>query len=125
MTDNPKELVYDGGAAPVSVVIREQDGWLTQGQIADAFGCTQQNVAKHLKACIDDGELGEATHNSELRVRTEGGREVARDVAVYNIDAVLSVGYRLSGPRAASFRRWATTVLADVLHDKRLTRSKT
>lgn len=82
--------------------------WLTQAQIAELFGTSPQNVTMHLKAIFADGELVEtATCKDYLQVRSEGGREVARKLCHYRLEAILAVGFRVRSPRGTQFRQWA------------------
>ena len=86
--------------------------WATQSQMAELFGTTQQNVSLHLQNAIDEGELDdEATHKDFLLVRREGSRNVRRTLTHYDLDAIISVGYRVHSPRGVHFRRWATGIL--------------
>ncbi|MEV4159020.1 virulence RhuM family protein [Nonomuraea dietziae] len=110
------------------IQLRAADGtvWLTQAQMAELFATTIQNVNQRILAILADGELTEATINSELIVRQEGERMVRREIQVYNLDMILAVGYRVRSPRGVQFRQWATTVLSEflvkgfVLDDRRL-----
>jgi hypothetical protein len=110
-------IVYRSADGRASVQLRAVDGmvWLAQAQIAELYGTSVQNIDQLTRRILDDGEVGAATINSELRVRTEGTRLVQRTVKVYNLDMVLAVGYRVSTPRAVQFRQWATTVLREYL----------
>ena len=101
--------------------------WLTQLEMAELFDATKQNISLHLKNIIEDGELdAAATIKESLTVQTEGTRQVQRPVTLYNLDAILAVGYRVRSPRGVQFRRWASTVLKEylvkgfVLDDERL-----
>ena len=91
--------------------------WLTQLEMAELFSATKQNISLHLKNLFADGELNPAaTVKESLTVQTEGQREVRRTVTLYNLDAILAVGYRVRSPRGVQFRRWASTVLSEYLH---------
>lgn len=95
----------------------EQDTvWLTQRQMGEVFGTTPENVLIHLKNIYVDNELEEpATAKDFLVVRTEGKRQVRRKLQHYNLDAIISVGYRVNSRRAVQFRQWATCVLREHL----------
>lgn len=99
------------------VQLRAVDGtvWLTQHELAELYGTSLPNIVQIIARVLADGEQSEATINSELMVRTEGARQVQREVKVYNLDMVLAVGYRVTTPRAVQFRQWATTVLREYL----------
>ena len=89
-----------------------QTVWLTQAEMAELFDVTTENVRQHLKNIISDRELEpERTTKESLVVQQEGGREVRRPVTLYNLDAILAVGYRVRSPRGVQFRRWASTAL--------------
>ncbi|OZM75643.1 virulence RhuM family protein [Pseudonocardia sp. MH-G8] len=121
-------IVYRGADGRSEVQLRAVGGtvWLAQAEIAELYGTSVPNIVQIIRRILDDGEVTEATINSELRVRTEGSRSVQREVKVYNLDMVLAIGYRVSTPRAVQFRQWATTVLREylvkgfVLDDRRL-----
>ncbi len=101
----------DDGQSQVQLRVGGGTVWLTRGQLAELYGTTPQNIGQIISRVLADGEVGEATRNSEFLVRQEGGREVRRRVDVYSLDMVLAVGYRVTTPRAVQFRQWATTVL--------------
>ena len=112
-----------------AVQLRLVDGtvWLTQAEIALLFETTPQNITQHLRAIYNQGELtAEATCKQSLQVRLEGEREVRRNTGLYNLNAILAVGYRVRSARGIQFRRWATQVLSDylvkgfVMNDERL-----
>jgi hypothetical protein len=100
----------------LEVKLENETVWLTQQQIADLFGCSTDNVGLHLKNIFAEDELDKnATTEVFSVVRLEGARKVRRNVTHYNLDAILSVGYRVSSRNATQFRRWATAVLKDYL----------
>jgi hypothetical protein len=93
-----------------------QTVWLTLAEIAELFDVTPENIRQHLKNIMSDRELEpERTAKESLVVRQEGGRDVRRPVTLYNLDAILAVGYRVRSPRGVQFRRWANTVLTEYL----------
>lgn len=92
--------------------------WATQAQIAEIFGTTPQNVTIHLKNIYKEHELVEgATCKASLQVQKEGGRAVQRKQKFYNLDAVISVGYRISSKTGTKFRQWATKTLRSHIVD--------
>lgn len=93
--------------------------WATQNQMAELFGVKQPDIAKHIKNIFDSKELelSEATHSKLELVQTEGGREVRLEVSHYSLDVILTVGYRVSGSRAAEFRKWANRVLRGYIEE--------
>lgn len=101
--------------------------WLTQQQMADLFQTSQQNISLHVQNIYGEGELTlEATHKKNLLVRQEGARQVRREIDSYNLDMVISVGYRVKSLIATRFRIWATQQLREyivkgfVMDDERL-----
>ena len=117
----------DDGRSQIKLRANDQTVWLTQLEMAELFDATKQNISLHLKNLFEEGELDPAaTVKESLTVQIEGSREVQRPVNLYNLDAILAVGYRVRSPRGVQFRRWASTVLKDylikgfVLDDERL-----
>ncbi len=124
MTDQPPEpsaargevILYTAeGGAQVQLRAVEGTVWLTQGQLAELYGTSTQNIGQTIRRVLDEGEVSAATINSEFAVRVEGGRTVRRELRVYNLNMVLAVGYRVTTARAVQFRQWATTVLREYL----------
>ena len=127
-------LVYRSVQEDVSVnaVIKDETVWLTQKAMAELFGCTPDNISLHLKNIYADGELIEnATAEEFPVVQQEGSRQVKRNILFYNLDAIISVGYRVNSRRATQFRIWATGVLKEymtkgfAMDDERLKQGKT
>jgi len=86
--------------------------WMTQSQMAELFGVTVPSISRHIANILEDGELtAEATVTKVETVRIEGARRVTRSIDHFNLDMVISVGYRVSSTQATVFRRWATSVL--------------
>ncbi len=119
------------GAVKVDVFFKEETVWLTQKALAELFGVGIPAINKHLKNIFDSGELSrEATVSKMEIVRAEGGREVAREVEFYNLDAIIAVGYRVNSYQATQFRIWATHTLREflikgfVMDDERLKQGK-
>ena len=119
------------GAVKVDVFFKAETVWLTQKALAELFGVGVPAINKHLKNIFDSGELSrEATVSKMEIVRAEGGREVAREVEFYNLDAIIAVGYRVNSYQATQFRIWATNPLREfiikgfVMDDERLKRGK-
>ncbi|MGH3794938.1 MAG: RhuM family protein [Pseudonocardiaceae bacterium] len=110
-------IVYRSPDGQSLVQLRAVAGtvWLAQTQIAELYDTSVSNVAHIVRRILDDGEVSQATIDSESRVQAEGARTVRREVKVYNLDMVLAVGYRVTTPRAVQFRQWATTVLREYL----------
>ena len=122
-------LVYlaEDGRTSVEVRLENETVWLTQQHMAELFQTTQQNISLHVQNIYKEGELQQgATYKDFLLVRREGGRDVRRHVDFYNLDVIISVGYRVKGAVATRFRIWATQKLREfivkgfVLDDERL-----
>lgn len=111
----------------VKVAIKDDTIWVTQRGMAELLDCSADNISLHLKNIYQDGELQEsATAEDFSVVQNEGSRQVSRNIKFYNLDAIISVGYRVNSRRATQFLIWATNVLREfiqkgfVLDDDRL-----
>jgi hypothetical protein len=100
------------GSVKIEAYIQDETIWLTQQKIADVFGVTKSTISEHLTNVFDSGELDkEATVRKIRTVQKEGQREVTRNLEYYNLDAIISVGYRVNSSKATQFRIWATNTL--------------
>jgi prophage maintenance system killer protein len=111
-------VVYQApdGEVRVDVRLERETVWLTQQQMADLFGRERSVVTKHIRNAFQEGELDPgATSAKFAQVRPEGGRTVSREVDHYNLDVIISVGYRVKSRRGTQFRIWATRTLRDHL----------
>jgi len=111
-------ILYTSDDGRTRIDLRVDGGtiWLSQAEIAELFQTTKQNVSLHAQNIFADGELTPAaTVKESLTVQTEGKRTVKRTVSLYNLDLILSVGYRVRSPRGVQFRQWATTNLREFL----------
>ena len=100
----------------LDVRLENETVWLTQSQMGELFGCTTRNVSMHLDNIYSCGELvPEGTRKDFFLVRLEGSRQVRRTVTCYNLDAIISVGYRVNSILGVKFRQWATGVLKEYL----------
>ena len=98
----------------IEVRFEEGDLWLTQKAIGELFDTTRNNITMHLQDIYNSNEIEEVSTSKEfLLVQKEGNRDVKRSVKYYNLDAVISVGYRVNSDRAIQFRRWATNILKE------------
>ena len=127
-------LLYQAEEEQVSVnaLIKDDNIWLTQKAMGILFDCTSDNISLHLKNIYGEGELIKESTAEEISVVSqEGQRSVRRRQSFYNLDAIISVGYRVNSKRATKFRIWATKVLKEymlkgfVLDDDRLKQGKT
>lgn len=104
------------GQVRVQARLENETLWMTQPQLAELFQTTQQNISQHIQNIFDEGELTlAATHKKSLWVRQEGNRQVQRELDCYNLDMVISVGYRVKSLIATRFRIWATQQLKEYL----------
>ena len=114
-----KEFVFyvsPEGSIKVDVLIKDETVWLTQKKMSDLFNVEVSTVSEHLQNIYRAQELQEISTVRNFRiVQNEGGRDVERDVNFYNLDAIISVGYRVNSAQATHFRKWATTVLRDYI----------
>ena len=104
--------IYKIAKGEVVFNIEEETIWATQAQIAKLFDVVPQNITYHLNRIFKEGELSEKrTCKDSLQVQKEGSRSITRKVKMYNLDAIISVGYRVNSKKATNFRIWATKVL--------------
>ena len=115
----------------ISVHLEDETVWLTQKQMAELFDCSADNISLHLKNIFKEGELDEKSTTEYFSVvQKEGERQVKRRQTFYNLDAIISVGYRVNSSKATQFRIWATKILKEyiqkgfVLDDERLKEGK-
>ncbi|MCK6608377.1 MAG: virulence RhuM family protein [Flavobacterium sp.] len=130
MEDSLKKfLLYTAptGEIRVDVLLQDESVWLTQKAIAELFGVVKSTISEHLTNIYTTHELDEISTVRKIRtLQTEGNRKVNRDLEYYNLDAIISVGYRVNSAKATQFRIWATQALKEyiikgfVLDDNRL-----
>ena len=116
--DKSELIIYqtDDGRTLIETRLENETVWLTQPMMAELFQTTQQNISQHIQNIYEEGELTpESTHKDFLLVRREGSREVQRELAHYNLDMILSVGYRVKSLIATRFRVWATQRLREYI----------
>jgi hypothetical protein len=135
-SDKPNEgelILYQTqkGAVRIEVLYESDTFWLNPKKIAERFGVDLRTISYHLGEIYASGELSqEATLQKIRRVQQEGNREVSREIEFYNLDAIISVGYRVNSTQATQFRIWATQTLREfvvkgfVLDDERLKLNK-
>ncbi len=130
MEENKSQIIIyqtESGETKLDVRFQDETVWLTQKLMAELFQTSSQNITIHLKNIFEEGELEEkATCKDFLQVQIEGNREVNRKQKFYNLDAIISVGYRIKSHVATRFRQWATQQIREyivkgfVLDDERL-----
>ena len=123
MTDNPLRkqpdfLFYTGsdGKVNIKVFLKDETIWLTQKAIGEIFGKSKATISEHLKNIYAEGELiADATVRNFRTVQKEGKREVERNRLHYNLDVIISVGYRVNSKQGVQFRIWANKILKEYL----------
>lgn len=118
LDNTEKFLIYETEDSQIisDVLIRDENIWMTQKQMANLFDADLSVVSKHLTNIYDEGELSEkATLANFARVQKEGNRQVSRQVNIYNLDAIIALGYRINSKKATKFRIWATSVLKEYM----------
>ena len=118
MDDNNQIIIYqsEDGETRIEVKFTGETVWLSQQQMADLFQSSRSNVVEHIKHIYDEGELDEeSTCRNFRQVRQEGNRLVAREIPFYNLDMIISLGYRIRSVIATHFRRWATERLKEYI----------
>lgn len=129
MSNQSEMVIYqsDDGRIRLETRLENETLWMTQSQMAELFGCSADNISLHLKNIFEESELVESSTTEDFSVvRLEGGRQVSRNIKHYNLDAIISVGYRVKSVIATRFRIWATQQLKEyiikgfVMDDERL-----
>ena len=100
------------GTVQLNVKLENESVWLTQSQMAELFGVDRTSIVRHIRNIYKSEELDQSsTCAKSAQVRMEGQRQIVREIPLYNLDVIISVGYRVNSKNATSFRRWATSVL--------------
>ena len=116
--ENGEIIIYqtDDGLTKIDVKVQNETVWLSQQQMADLYDTTKQNISSHIKNIFDEEELAmDSTVKEFLTVQKEGNRKVERKVKYYNLDMIISLGYRIKSKVATNFRRWATERLKEYM----------
>ncbi len=116
--NNSEILIYqsENGMTKIDVTFMDETVWLSQQQMAELFQTSRTNVVEHIKHIYEEGELDELSTCRKIRqVRQEGNREVSRELPHYNLDMIISLGYRIKSRIATNFRRWATERLKEYM----------
>ncbi|WP_324171139.1 RhuM family protein [Sulfurimonas sp.] len=111
-------ITYNDGELELNVSIEKETVWLTQKQLGELFSVESHNITYHIKNIYKQKELDKNPTTQRIRVvQKEGNREVQRDVDHYNLDMIISIGYRVNSITATKFRQWATSVLKSYIQD--------
>lgn len=116
--DQGEIVIYqsENGDTRIDVRFVDETAWLTQQQMAELFQSSRTNIVEHIQHIYEEGELDESSTCRKFRqVRIEGGRQVSRDIPYYNLDMIISLGYRVKSMVATHFRRWATGRLKEYM----------
>ena len=118
MNENNQIIIYqtEDGLTKIDVKVENETVWLSQQQMTELFQSSRTNIVEHIKHIYEEGELNEeATCRKFRQVRMEGNREVCRELPFYNLDMIISLGYRVKSSIATHFRIWATQRLREYL----------
>ena len=111
-------LLYNDGELELKVSFNEETIWLSQKQLAELFDVTKQNVSLHINNILKEKELDKnLTVKFFLIVQKEGNRELERNIEHYNLDMIISIGYRVNSFTATKFRQWATKILKNYIQN--------
>jgi len=111
-------IIYNDGELELNVSISNETVWLNRNQISELFGRDVKTIGKHINNVFSDGELEKiSTVANFATVQNEGGREIKRDIEYYNLDVIISIGYRVKSPKGVKFRQWASAVLKKYITD--------
>ena len=111
-------IAYSNGEITIDVNFDYENEtiWLTQNQISELFQVDKSRVSRHIKNILDDGELDNSTVAENATVQFEGGKEVKRFIRYYNLDMIISIGYRVNSKRGIEFRKWVTGILKQYMY---------
>lgn len=109
-------IIFEDTEIKLEVNMQDETVWLTQAQMVKLFNSTKQNISLHINNVYEEKELElNSTVKEYLTVQKEGQRQVSRKIKIYNLDVIISVGYRVKSKRGTQFRIWATNVLKEYL----------
>ena len=107
---------FESAEFQIEVRVEDETVWLTQAQMVELFSSTKQNISLHISNVFKEGELNSTSTVKEyLTVQKEGNRQVQQNITMYNLDVIISVGYRVKSHRGTQFRIWANQILKDYL----------
>ncbi len=111
-------VIYNEGELELNVSVENETVWLNRSQLSELFGRDLKTIGKHINNVFREGELDKVSTVSKFAiVQNEGGREVKRDIEYYNLDVIISIGYRVKSQRGVRFRQWAITVLKSYIQN--------
>ena len=116
--NNSNIIVYNDGELELKVSLKNETVWLNRNQISELLGRDVKTIGKHITNIFIDGELEQILTVAKFAtVQKEGGREILRDIEYYNLDVIISVGYRVKSSKGVKFRQWATSVLKNYIQN--------
>jgi hypothetical protein len=116
--DKSNIVIYNDGELELDVSVENETVWLNRNQISELFGRDVKTIGKHIGNVFSDGELERfSTVAKFATVQNEGGREVTREIEYYNLDVIISVGYRVKSQKGVKFRQWATSILKSYIQN--------
>ena len=119
MVENKGDIVIyktQDGLTKINVKFEDETVWLTQAQLVELYQTSKSNISEHIKHIFEEGELSqESTVRNFRTVQIEGNREVSREQVYYNLDMIISLGYRVKSIVATQFRRWAMELIKEYL----------
>ena len=111
-------IVYNDGELELKVSVEQESVWLNRNQIAELFGRDVKTIGKHISNVFDEKEVEKySTVANFATVQNEGGRDVKRDIEYYNLDVIISVGYRVKSQKGVRFCQWATSILKNYIQN--------
>lgn len=116
--DKGQIIIYqsEDGQTNIDVLLEDETVWLTQRQLVELYQSSKANISEHIRNIYDEGELDQESTVRKFRtVQNEGGRTVSREMTYYNLDMIISLGYRVKSRVATQFRRWATAILKEYM----------
>lgn len=115
---NSNMIIYNDGELELDVSVENETVWLSQNQLCELFDRDKSVISRHIRNIFSDGELDKiSTVAKNATVQNEGGREILREIEYYNLDVIISVGYRVKSQKGVRFRQWATSVLKSYIQN--------
>lgn len=114
----PNTVIYNEGELEINISLDNDTIWLTQKQLCELFDRDKSVISRHIRNIFKENELDKnSTVAKNATVQKEGNRDIVRAIEFYNLDMVISVGYRVNSLKATKFRQWATKVLKNYIQD--------
>jgi hypothetical protein len=115
---NSTMIIYNDGELELNVSVENETVWLSQNQLCELFDRDKSVISRHIRNVFSDGELDKiSTVAKNATVQFEGRREILREIEYYNLDVIISVGYRVKSQKGVRFRQWATSILKSYIQN--------